>query len=82
MSYPATPLVANSTFSSIVLIFYPTEESIKTFEAIKKILPEDTILHYPDFGKEFEGCGNQSREKSGRILVQETYRDPAKVSHN
>ena len=28
------------------------------------------------------GCGNQSRWKTGCILVEETYRYPAKVSDN
>ena len=28
------------------------------------------------------GCGHQSRRKTGRVLVKETYRDPANVSNN
>ena len=30
-----------------------TEEAIKNFEDIKKIIAEDAMLHYPDFEKEF-----------------------------
>ena len=31
-----------------------TEEVIESFEKILKIIAEDPMLHYPDFGKEFE----------------------------
>ena len=30
-----------------------TEGAIKAFEEIKEIITEDTMLHYPDFNKEF-----------------------------
>ena len=47
-----------------------TEEEIKAFEDIKKIIAEDAMIHYPDFGKEFEIHTDSSNYQMGAVISQ------------
>ena len=42
-----------------------TEEAITAFESIKKMIADDAILHYPNFGKEFELHTDSSNYQMG-----------------
>ena len=47
-----------------------TDEAITAFEAIKKIVAEDAMLHYPDFEKEFDIHTDSRNYQMGTVISQ------------
>ena len=62
------PIMALANGTKKISPIVSTEKVIKALEEIKKIIAEDAILHYPNFGKEFETHTDSGNYQMGAVI--------------